>query len=226
MKLKRTNLYEQIAGEIRDYIIKNQIQPGERLPTERELAEMLGVSRTSVREGIRLLETLQFLEVKPKRGITVKKLELSSLVRQLTQRILLEKNRFVELIEARRILEQELVKLAAVRATEEDLTRLELTIELMAKQLAQGKSIKQADLCFHQALFSAAKNSVLEGFQTALADFFSAALLKAGSPEKNAETLREHQLIYQAVKDRQPDAAASAMRQHLNYAGYFQEQTD
>uniref|UniRef100_UPI002FD8D0D6 FadR/GntR family transcriptional regulator n=1 Tax=Aminobacterium mobile TaxID=81467 RepID=UPI002FD8D0D6 len=70
-QLKHANLYEQIADEIRNYIIQNQIKPGERLPTERELAQMLGVSRTSVREGIRLLETFQFLEVRSKRGITV-----------------------------------------------------------------------------------------------------------------------------------------------------------
>ena len=59
-KLERSNLYEQIAEEIRNYIIMNEIKPGERLPTERELAEMLGVSRTSVREGIRLLKHCSF----------------------------------------------------------------------------------------------------------------------------------------------------------------------
>lgn len=214
-QLQRANLYEKIAEEIREYIIKNEIKPGERLATERELAEMLGVSRTSVREGIRLLETMQFLEVRPKRGITVKKLELKPFVKQFSQRLLLEKNRFSELVEARRVLEVALVKLAALRATEDDLKQLAVNIQLMAEQLEKGEEIKEADLKFHQGIFVAAKNSVLQGFQTALLDFFESKELQAASQEGGMKTLKEHEEIYQAIKSRKPEEAASVMLQHL-----------
>lgn len=214
-KLERSNLYEQIAEEIRNYIIMNEIKPGERLPTERELAEMLGVSRTSVREGIRLLETLQFLEVKPKRGITVKKLELKPFVKQFSQRLLLDKNRFSELVEARRVLEVALVKLAALRATEDDLEQLAASIQLMAEQLERGEEIKEADLKFHQGIFAAAKNSVLQGFQSALLEFFESGELQSAAEEGRRKTLKEHQQIYQAIKDRKPQEAAKFMLQHL-----------
>lgn len=214
-QLRRANLYEQIADEIRGYIIRNQIKPGERLPTERELAEMLGVSRTSVREGIRLLETLQFLEVRPKRGITVKKLELSPLVEQFSNRILLDKGRFSELVEARRCIELEMVKLAATRATEEDLLELEQTITVMEEKAARGENYNQEDLYFHKVIFSAAKNSVLHGFQAALVEFFNAIQEKAGPPDQDNGTLREHKLIYRAIAEQNPTLASEVMVQHL-----------
>jgi len=223
-QLKHANLYEQIADEIRNYIIQNQIKPGERLPTERELAQMLGVSRTSVREGIRLLETFQFLEVRSKRGITVKKLELSPLIEQISHRILLEKNRFRDLVETRRCIELEMVKLAACRATEEDLEKLEQIILLMEQKAAKGENFKEEDLRFHRIIFAAAKNSVLHGFQTALVEFFNAIQEKKRPVELKSKTLREHKLIYQAIHAHDPQAAYEVMVKHLEpYDSYLEE---
>lgn len=223
-QLKRANLYEQIADEIRDYIIRNQIKPGERLPTERELAEILGVSRTSVREGIRLLETLQFLEVMPKRGITVKKLELSPLVEQISHRILLERSRFAELVEARRCIELEMVKLTAARATDEDLQQMMQAILAMEEKLARNEESKEEDLLFHKIIFAAAKNSVLHGFRTALVEFFNVVQVREEPSGLESETLREHKLIYQAIQAHDPHAAYEVMVQHLKpYDSYLKE---
>lgn len=226
-QLKRTNLYEQIADEIRKYIIRNNIKPGERLPTEREFAEILGVSRTSVREGIRLLETLQFLEVKPKRGITVKELELTPLVEQFSHRILLEGGRFGELIEARRCLEIEMVKLAAQRATKEELAELSKIIASTEKKIAQGESISQEDLEFHSIIFAAAKNSVLHGFQAALVEFFNVIGGLEEPENQESGTLREHKLIYKAIAEGNPTSAAEIMELHLKpYASLLQEKRE
>lgn len=226
-QLKRENLYERVAEEIKAYILENKLSAGDKLPPERELARLLGVSRTSVREGIRLLETLQFVSVKPKEGIIVKGVELTPVIEQLSFRLMQSQPRIRELAEARKLIEMDILDLAVERATETELSEMRASIERMQKKAEAGEDYLSEDLAFHEALMRAAKNEVLRGFGSVLRDFF-AALPREGLDFGKAgrSTLKDHRAIYEAIRRRDLEGARRAMEGHLATYDRFLKKND
>ncbi|NPV54877.1 MAG: FadR family transcriptional regulator [Firmicutes bacterium] len=220
-RLRKDNLYERVAEEIKTYIINNNLNPGDRLPPERELAEILGVSRTSIREGIKLLQTFQLVRVRPKEGITVKRLELGPLIEQVSFRLLQDKPKFRELVEARRIIEMDILKLAVERATADDLAAMARSTERMKKKAKRLESYLDEELAFHEAILRAAKNQVLVGFRGVLSEFFKALPeLDLDFGDRFELTLEEHLEIYQAICERDQARALRVMERHLaRYGG-------
>lgn len=220
-RLKKENLYEKVAEEIRDFIINNELKPGDRLPTERELVEQLGVSRSSVREGLRKLEILGILEVRPKEGITVKSqdIDVQPMVEKFTYRYKTNDVSFFELLEAREAIEEIIVKLAAQRANEEDLAEMRRWLNKMEEKFERGEYLASEDLKFHQAILAASKNAVLMEFGAILEEFFQETIL-AGSKASREQgprrrTLEEHKELYESIKNKDAKRAIRVMRKHL-----------
>ncbi len=191
--------------------------PEDRLPTERELAEDLGVGRNTVREALKSLEMIGALERRPKRGSIIQAVDLS-LLGEVTQALWLRTDQdLFEMYEARRSIEIGVIRLAAAHATEEDFQKLEAAIAAMERDHAQGHASFEADAAFHKALLEASHNRFLIQFGRLLEEFFREARRVARhDPDVAHRTLEEHRQITRALRRGQVARAESIMSQHLD----------
>ena len=136
--VKKTRVYEEIVAKIKDMIDKGRFKSGDQLPVERELAEVFRVSRSSVREAIRSLESQGLLESRQGNGTYIAKHPVESLVTPLASIICSEKDGQRELFEMRRLIEPQLASLAAERATEEEILQMEKALSLQKQEIFQG----------------------------------------------------------------------------------------
>jgi GntR family transcriptional repressor for pyruvate dehydrogenase complex len=195
------------------------VKPGERLPTEIELTESLGVSRTCVREAIKSLETLGLISVRQRIGATVLQPSASNLLHAEYLSSAIQQHQSNSLLEFRRILEVGLASLAAEKATEADIEAMETALEKYRAEVKQAHADCSTDLSFHTAMVAAAKNpfaaTVWQSISTRLTEVLERATNLPTVPE---QTLADHQRILRAIRSRNPKKAREAMRAHLDNA--------
>lgn len=219
VKTKRTS--ETILDQIKELLINGQLHPGDKLLTERELAEQLQVSRASVREALSALNLAGILEIRHGEGIYVRKPDDNEVIEPLTFIILLEKNRISNVLEVRKALEVESAGLAAERANEEELQTIAAAVERMRQDMASGLPGEEADLQFHYAIASATHNYLLNRLMNtiheAMRDSLSLTrrLWLSASSETEYRLYEEHQMIYRAIADRDREKARTLMYNHL-----------
>lgn len=212
--IQSVKVYEQVLQQIKDLATQGLLKVGDRLPAERTLAEQLGVSRSSVREGFSVLETLGLIENRLGEG----KVVVSTSFTVLTDFISLARSHHGsfrrDLAEARLSLEPGLAAMAAERCTEDDLTRMGRALAELQAAAAVGRFDRQADRRFQTALAEAGGNSVLSRLASLVYELWweRANDPAAGELVRWVET---YQTVYQAVVDRAPEAARAALRQHL-----------
>jgi GntR family transcriptional repressor for pyruvate dehydrogenase complex len=214
----------QIALEIRRYLEREGLQPGDRIGTEQELATEFGVSRPTLREGLRLLASSHLIRVGRGRagGIFVARTPSEGMSRNVTESISMmlatETVSLGELLDARMFLEVPLAGLAAANATEETAVALQAAIDEAADHEPGTPPFNEADKRFHQILAKAAGNELLLSFTGWILDVLQPRLIEKISPRVDgAEILRQHRDIQRAVRRRQPAAAEKAMRAHIAY---------
>lgn len=214
--VKKTRVYEEIVAKIKDMIDKGRFKSGDQLPVERELAEVFRVSRSSVREAIRSLESQGLLESRQGNGTYIAKHPVESLVNPLASVICSEKDGQRELFEMRRLIEPQLAWLAAERATDEEIRLMEKTLSLQEREIARGGSGTEIDRNFHYLLAGAARNRFLLHIVDNNMNFFLESrdnfLQVEGRPGKS---IQRHRELLDAIKAREPEKAAQAMREHL-----------
>jgi GntR family transcriptional repressor for pyruvate dehydrogenase complex len=214
--VKKTRVYEEIVAKIKDMIDKGRFKSGDQLPVERELAEVFRVSRSSVREAIRSLESQGFLKSRQGNGTYIAKHPVESFVNPLASVISSEKDAQRELFEMRRLIEPQLAYLAAERATEEEILAMEKTLALQEQLVATGASGAEVDKQFHYLLVHAARNRFLLRIVDNSASLFVESrdnfLQVEGRPEKSVQ---RHRQMLDAIKAKDPENAAKAMREHL-----------
>ena len=214
--LKRTKVYEEIVAKIKEMIGKGRFKAGDQLPVERELAEMFRVSRSSVREAIRSLESQGLLESRQGDGTYIAAQPVESLVNSLASVICSEKDGQRELFEMRRIIEPQLASLAAERATSEEIAQMGKTLSLQQQQFLRGESGTETDKQFHYLLAGAARNRFLLQIVESNMNFFMESrdnfLQVDGRPEKS---IQRHRELLDALEARDSEGAAQAMREHL-----------
>jgi len=213
--LSRPRLYEQLVERLVEYIDHAGLKAGDRLPSERSLAESLGVSRVSLRQAVTALEVQHILEVRHGGGTFLVRHPRDA-VTQLEQR----RRRLPEVLEARDALETKLAELAAVRRTDEDLDRMDQALQAMAEAIERGENGAEEDAFFHGAIRAAARNSLLADLmahiESQVHETRIESLAQLGRPPKS---LRAHRRIADAIRDGDPKRAASAMRAHLKVVG-------
>jgi GntR family transcriptional repressor for pyruvate dehydrogenase complex len=213
--IRPRRLYEAIVGQIRDLIADRHLQPGDRLPSERELAEVLNVSRASVREALRVLAAMGWVEVRPGDGTFVR--EPHAPLDPAIWGSLSERTFLLDLLEARRIVEREVAVLAARRATPEDLDQLQELLSRRAAELASGRRDLETDLLFHQMLAEATRNPVLSSLVRSLNEMWLVsreALARAPSSPHQAHHF--HAAILEALRRRDEASARKAMEEHMD----------
>jgi DNA-binding FadR family transcriptional regulator len=195
--------------------------PNGRLPSERDLASMLGVSRPIVREALSVLSYEGVIEVRLGAGTFVRRRPergRPSLTDDDIRRVLLGHNVY-DLFELRKPLEQETAYLAAQRATPVDLEALTRAHLRMRHRTEAGEPTAETDYAFHYAIAQATQNAIFVKVMDALSNVYAHALeqIKASSsPAARESVLREHEAILRAIASRNPQAARAAMLRHLS----------
>lgn len=217
--IKNTKVYEQVVIQIKKMIIDGTLKKGDKLPTERELAEQLQVSRTSVREAIRALEVIGLVESRQGAGNYIRDTFESSLFEPMSMMFLLEESNPREIVELRKVLEIETVVLAASRITKEELAYLEQLLEEMRKSNTEEVNVV-LDKKFHYSIARASKNlliiNVLQVISQLIDDLIKGSREKILSIEENRIKLtQQHELIYNALKNGDTKGAFEAMNGHF-----------
>jgi GntR family transcriptional repressor for pyruvate dehydrogenase complex len=219
--IRPKKISEEIVSQIKQLISKGELKPGDRIPSERDLAAMLGVSRPSVREAIMVLEAMGFLESRQGGGTFVKALTAVSIMDPLAN--LVEK-RDPELLrslaEVRMGLEGWSAYLAGKRATAKDIAELRRLYYVMEKQAAKGGWDSEVDAEFHYAITAASHNSlqmhVLDSIHSLFHTTIQVALMEFYQQEGHVHLLlTQHREIMEAIVDHQPELARQRMMEHL-----------
>src|SRR4051794_23365212 len=220
----RTDASEQIALEIRRYLERRDLQPGDRIGTEQELAAEFGVSRPTLREGLRLLASSHLIRVGRGRsgGIFVARTPNEGMSRNVSESISMmlatESVSLSQLLDARLFLEVPLAGLAATNAGETTAAELQAAIDDARGHEPGTPPFNAADKRFHQTLARAAGNELLLAFTDWILDVLQPQLIADISDRVDgAAILRQHADIQRAVKRRQSAAAEKAMRAHILY---------
>jgi GntR family transcriptional repressor for pyruvate dehydrogenase complex len=218
--ISQGKLHERVAAAITSRILSGELVPGSALPTEPELCEQFGVSRTVVRDAMKMLQGRGLVEVMQGRGTVVsdKLAEFSSDI--LGMAMQQQQTTLMELWEVRGILEVEIAGLAAERADEADLRDMEQALELMRARPAEAAGYVDADVAFHDALTLAAHNTVMELITRPVAELLRHSRERSYlGPDRVRKATAAHEAILAAVRARDAEAARRAMRQHLDQTG-------
>lgn len=216
MRIKKQHLSEQVADQIQEMILKRQYEVDERLPSERDLATSLGVSRNVVREAIKLLQERGLVTVQSGSGVYICAQEAEMVSRSVGLYVRRQEISTSHIFEVRWILEVENVRLAAHKITPEDIEILEACLDRSEKSLSDPALFTKIDVEYHRLLAVATGNPVLPLLLDTITDALDAQIQKTSVlPGAQANALRHHRAIFEAVKAKNPAQAQDAMINHL-----------
>ncbi|HYX92505.1 MAG TPA: FadR/GntR family transcriptional regulator [Myxococcaceae bacterium] len=214
--VRRVRRYEQVAEQIRKLIASGAFKSGDKLPSERELAERLGVGRSSIRDAVRTLEVMGLLEPRQGHGTVVRDFSADALIIPLPNVINRKRQLISELLDVRRMIEPALAARAARMASAEEIALLADVLRRQEQKLRRGEHGIEEDREFHYRIAVAARNTVVLRLLDALMDLLreshAQSLQVPGRPE---ESLGGHRRILRAIERRDAKAAEAAVRKHL-----------
>jgi GntR family transcriptional regulator, transcriptional repressor for pyruvate dehydrogenase complex len=214
--IKSTRIYQEIVRQVKGMIAEGRLKSGDQLPPERDLAEKFVVSRTSVREALRALESLGLVEIRPGEGTFVREVSVESLIEPLALVMLSQREALGELFEARQLIEPALAALAARRATPEDVQEMERILEAQAKEVAAGRTGLEQDAQFHSAIGAAAHNRAITRIAHAVMDLLRQSREDSlNTPGRPDQSHNDHRRVLAAIRGRDENAARQAMVDHL-----------
>jgi DNA-binding FadR family transcriptional regulator len=212
-------LYEATQERIKEYILGRGLRAGDALPAEGRLAQELGISRNSVREAVKALESIGVLETRPGVGLFVRAFSLDPIVSNLEYSLLFDHHTLVELLAVRTQLEAGFIEHAAERVTPSQLRVLRSLVDRMGERAAAGEppgDFKEEDRLFHRTLYAGLGNNLLlkllEVFWTVYRRLRDQAHAEAID---NVRTWENHRRIVEALERGDPPAARQAMLQHF-----------
>jgi GntR family transcriptional repressor for pyruvate dehydrogenase complex len=221
--IKPKKVSSQIAEQIRSSILAGEFTPGDKLPPERELAELFGVSRPSVREALNLLASSGLVESYQGGGTVVKSLVELSAGNPLSELIKGEQARALDVIEVRKCMEGWTSYYAAQRALPEDIRKLEQIVVEMERNLEGMIPSQDLDANFHVIIAQATHNVVwlhlMQSIFDAMKEFQRGVWRAVYITEEDHRLLfQHHRAVYEAIRDRDPERARDEMLVHLNFA--------
>lgn len=216
-------VYTQVVEKIRHLIRTGGLGPGDQLLPERQLAEILGVSRSSLREALAALAGMGVLEISPRDGAYVRRRSLEDAVEPLAQILYQERQRVYHLFEVREIIETQAARLAATRATPGDIEHLRALNQRVEEDIRSGRAADHNDFNFHIGLVSVAKNPlllhVMQALATAMTEVYGPTRRRLMSiPAEAARFAQEHAQIIDTVAAGDPKQAERRMQRHLQHA--------
>lgn len=216
-KTENTDLQNVIIYKIKELINYKNLEPGDKLPSERMMVEKFGVSRSNVREAIQKLEFYGLLKSIPQSGTFVANIGVIAMNGMIDDILQLKKPDFKSLVETRILLELKLVRLAALRRTEDELKQIKTALDAFAKKVLIGDDAVQEDLLFHLAIANASGNSTLNTFMLKITPEIITNFNKYHVCDENQALIgvEEHENIYFAIKEQNPSKAKEMMKHHF-----------
>jgi GntR family transcriptional regulator, transcriptional repressor for pyruvate dehydrogenase complex len=213
---REPRLSDRVAGLLLETIVAHDLQPGDRLPSERELGEQFGVSRTVIREAVRALAAKGLIEARSGSGLRVAAVDASAVSESMSLYLRGGTVEYPKVHEVRRLLEVEIAGLAAERATEAALKRMRKLCEQMEAALGDVERAARLDLAFHRAIATATRNELylllLDSIGEALLEIRRNNLQTGAAPE----TVRAHRQIVDRIAAKDAAGARRAMAEHLD----------
>jgi len=216
-KGENTDVQQAIIAGLRDYIEYKNLEPGDKLPSERMLSEKFGVSRSNIREAIQRLEFYGILKSRPQSGTFIADIGRVAMKGMIDDILKLEEPDFKSLVETRILLELKTVKLASLRRTEKDLIKMRETLDAYKEKVINGQDAVEEDLLFHLAIAKASKNSTMNTFMLIITPEIITNFEKYHVCDKNQSkmAIKEHEDIFEAIKDQDPQRAREKMKVHF-----------
>lgn len=219
--VRRRSLSDDIIDQLVDLIARDELTPGQRLPSERDLSQQLGVGRASLREALRSLAVMGIVEGRVGEGTFISKDSARYLEKSLRWGLLLDPKEINDLIETRTLLETQTASFAADRATPDDLERIAATLPALEHALGDADRFLEMDLAFHLAIASASQNQMLHHLLQLTRQHLQAWIIRSlenpstSSDERARLSFQQHQEIHASIAAKDPEGSASAMRRHL-----------
>lgn len=222
--VRRIRTHEQVLTQIQEKILSGSLRVGDRLPSERDFVEALGVSRTSVREALRILESMGIVDAHVgsgrDAGSTVAGRSTAALSNLLRLHMALSQYRLTDLIEVRIQLEASAAERAASHASTEDIERLRRLIESMVDPGVDHETFHELDTEFHIAIARASHNALAADLMQALRDAVKTEMKAAFARVHNwasmvGQLTNEHREILTAIEGRDGELAANRVTQHI-----------
>jgi GntR family transcriptional repressor for pyruvate dehydrogenase complex len=213
--IRRNKVYEEVAKQIERLILK-KLKPGDKLPSERELAEMLQVSRSSIRDAIRGLELMGLVEPRQGAGTIVRELSAESVVNPFANSLKHQRDQISELLDFRKMLEPPLAARAATHATDDEIAEMEEILHRQENKMALGEAAVAEDTEFHYSIALASGNTVVLKVLDVVMDLLRDTRERSLQVEGRAQrSLAGHRRILAAIKRRDAESAKAAMRRHV-----------
>jgi len=214
-EIKRKRIYEEVLVQLQEYLLNGDVVPGQKLPSERELAQTFNVNRVSVREALTVLEANGLVERKVGEGTFrtgAVNFEATPLIKAITNK----ERQVREPIQVRRVIEPQLARLAAQNISDEQLETLRDILRRQEERLKQGKDIIDLDSEFHYAIARATNNSIFVGLLEALDNSLVSTRVTSNMAQGGGQRgYAAHKSIFEALKKRDPDKAEEAMFNHI-----------
>jgi DNA-binding FadR family transcriptional regulator len=213
---RTTVLYRSVQGFVKNYILDNNLRAGDSLPPETELSRQLGVSRNSVREAVKALESLGVLETRHGSGLFVRGFSFEPLLENLPYALLFDLQQLADLQEVRRLLEVGVIEEAVQTISNGQLAQLQGVIDEMHARAQRGQNVFEEDKEFHRVLFQHLNNQVLSKLLDIFWEtFHKASILTAVERDANPmRNYRNHAAILEAILGRDVAQARTALYQH------------
>jgi GntR family transcriptional repressor for pyruvate dehydrogenase complex len=223
--VRRVGLTEQLIEKLESLVLKGVLSAGEQLPSERELARLLSVSRASVRQALKVLQVMGVLEVQHGSGNYLS--DAAEEILKVPARILVPLRGLTqaELFEVRRSMEAEAAAAAAERATPKDIQAMRIELDGMRANDRDRVLYGTHDLAFHNAIAVASSNRCFIWFLSLANKVLYQALLRRPMSNSMKRSIEEHENILRAIEARDPELARNAMLKHVSYAKYYMLET-
>ncbi|CDQ41959.1 MULTISPECIES: FadR/GntR family transcriptional regulator [Virgibacillus] len=218
--VKKQRVYREIVRQLRKKIEEGEIALGEQLPSERNLAESLSVSRSSVKEAFSVLESVGVVEIKQGSGVYLRNNNHNDVIAKINAIIHGVSVDIVELMEFRLALERDTAYYAAIRGNREEISNIASAYRNLEMAAEQNENGAEEDLAFHMAIARAAGNSIVERVMYMLSSEVREGLKESREstlhvPARSSMVLKEHKAIYDAIKNGSANIAREAMAVHL-----------
>lgn len=214
-EVRRERLYKEVSRQVEKLILAG-LKPGDKLPGERELAAIMGVSRGALREALLRLEVIGLVESRPRTGTTVRELSLDDVVVPLATAVASKQSLVEDLLDFRKILEPSLAARAAQHASREELIAMQRILVRQEQKVGRGKLAINEDSEFHYRIALASGNLVVLKLLDVLMDLLRATRERSLQTDGRArKSFAGHRRILAAIRRRDAKAAEAAMRRHI-----------
>jgi len=215
--VEKRRAYEEVVNQIRAFIEDGRLKQGDQLPAERHLSETFKVSRATIREAIRTLESLKLVQCRQGEGTYVLSSHGDTLVQPLAAVLFSAKDEISDIFYVRKAIEPYIAELAAINATDDEILEMAELVSHQKESCCGGNGAVNCDASFHSLMARMSRNSVMERLLAALVDLMEQTRTECHQDaERVIISFTGHHEVYAAIRDRDSEAARLAMSRHLD----------